>query len=57
MLVIRVRGIWGILHIINRFSKIKSSVNCGAVGYALVLVTSYNVMHYYGLLLQKAVSG
>ena len=30
----------------------KSSINCGAVGYALVLVTSY----YYGLLLQKDVA-
>ena len=42
-------GIWGILPRINRSSKIKSSVSCGAAGNALVQVTSY----YYGLLLQK----
>ena len=45
-------GIWGILPRLKRSSNIKSSVNCGAAGNALVQVTSY----YYGLLLQKDVA-
>ena len=49
---VNMRGIWGIIPKINRSSKIKSSVHCGAAGYTLVLVISY----YYGLLLQKDVA-